>query len=76
MKRLSFESADELISYCREHEIELTVEYQDENGRQRQVVLQQDTLDDLADFFEKPKTTAYFKQEKIFYEVVAQWVRT
>ncbi|WP_139489446.1 hypothetical protein [Brevibacillus dissolubilis] len=75
MKRITFAAPEEVADYCREEDVILVVEYQDENGRQRQVKLAPDQLQDLGVYWEKPGTMAYFKKEKIFYEIVAGWTK-
>ncbi len=75
MKRISFASAEELIAHCRQENVALVVEYQDENNRQRQVTLAEDTLADVEAYLRKPNAMAYYRKDGIFYEIVAAWLR-
>ncbi|RAP30387.1 hypothetical protein C2W64_01579 [Brevibacillus laterosporus] len=74
MKRITFQNPTELAQYGREREVAITVEYRDENGKQRQVILSDERLAEIGKYLEKPNAMAYFKEEKIFYEVIAEWL--
>ncbi|QOT00823.1 hypothetical protein JNUCC42_09215 [Brevibacterium sp. JNUCC-42] len=76
MKRITFQSPAELAEYGREREIAITVEYLDENGKQRQVILSDERLAEIEEYLSKPNAMAYFKEEKIFYEVIAEWLES
>lgn len=74
MKRITFQNPTELSEYGREREVAITVEYRDENGKQRQVILSDERLAEIGEYLAKPNAMAYFKEEKIFYEVIAEWL--
>ncbi|CCF15849.1 putative uncharacterized protein [Brevibacillus laterosporus GI-9] len=75
MKRITFQTPNELADYGRERDVAITVEYRDENGKQRQVILSDEGLAEIGEYLAKPNAMAYFKEEKIFYEVNAAWLR-
>ncbi|GIO00016.1 hypothetical protein ABE137_12845 [Brevibacillus laterosporus] len=75
MKRITFQTPDELADYGRERDVAITVEYRDENGKQRQVILSDERLAEIGEYLAKPNAMAYFKEEKMFYEVMAAWLR-
>jgi hypothetical protein len=74
MKRISFATPEELREYCLREEINLIVEYRDEQNKQRQVTLAGDRLAELETCFAKPKAQAYFRKDGIFFEIVAAWL--
>jgi hypothetical protein len=73
MKRKLFATPEELRNYCQSEQISLIVEYRDEHKKQRQVVLQGDALAQLETYFAMADVMAYYRQDGIFYEVVAAW---
>ncbi|MCR8994977.1 hypothetical protein SMD22_10665 [Brevibacillus halotolerans] len=75
MKRITFQTPNELADYGRERDVAITVEYRDENGKQRQVILSDERLAEIGEYLAKTNAMAYFKEEKIFYEVNAAWLR-
>jgi len=75
MKRITFQTPNELADYGRERDVAITVEYRDENRKQRQVILSDERLAEIGEYLAKPNAMAYFKEEKIFYEVNAAWLR-
>lgn len=75
MKRISFATPEELRQHCLQEEISLVVEYRDEQNKQRQLILQGETLDRLQEVFGYPGVTAYYRKDGTFYEVVAKWLK-
>lgn len=75
MKRVRFADAQELRSFCTEAEVSLVVEFRDENKKQRQVILQGESLDQVQDYVARPEAVAYYRKDGIFYEVVATWLK-
>ena len=75
MKRITFQTPNELADYGRERDVAITVEYRDENRKQRQVILSDERLAEIGEYLAKPNAMAYFKEDKIFYEVNAAWLR-
>ncbi|KGT72788.1 hypothetical protein MA20_48245 [Bradyrhizobium japonicum] len=75
MKRVQFAAAEELRSFCKQAEVQLVLEYRDVNGKQRQVILQENDLDQVETYFTEPEVMAYYRKDGIFYEVVASWAQ-
>ncbi|MGO0060759.1 hypothetical protein ACTID9_12230 [Brevibacillus fluminis] len=74
MKRLAFATPEELTAYCMAEEVALIIEYRDEQGKQRQVTLKGDALGDLAGYFGQRDVMAYFRKDKLFYEIKPEWL--
>lgn len=75
MKRLAFATPEQLAEYCSGEHVTLIVEFTDEEGRQQQVTFQEDTLSLAGEFLQKKNAMAYFRKEKLFYEIVAEWLK-
>lgn len=73
MKRIVFATPEELIQHCENEQVSLVVEYRDEAGKQRQVVLGGERLPEAKTYIESPKAEAYYRKDGVFYEVVASW---
>jgi hypothetical protein len=75
MKRVTFATAEELRSYCQSEQLSLVIEYRDEQQKQRQVILQGDTLAQLETYLALADAMAYYRKDGIFHEVVAAWLK-
>lgn len=75
MKRLNFATVDALIQHLREEQVTLVVEYRDEAGKQRQVTLTEDRVEEVGEWLAQAKAMAYYRKDGIFYEIVAEWLK-
>lgn len=74
MKRLAFATPGEMTNYCLQEGVALIIEYNDEQGKQRQVTLKGDDLHEAATYFHEKQVMAYFRKDKIFYEIKPEWL--
>ncbi|MGD8191632.1 hypothetical protein ACQCN2_16750 [Brevibacillus ginsengisoli] len=75
MKRLKFATVEALILHLREEQVNLVVEYRDEAGKQRQVTLTQDRVEEVGELLTQSQAMAYYRKDGIFYEIVAEWLK-
>jgi hypothetical protein len=75
MKRIVFESPEELLAHCRREAVDLVIEYVDQEKKQRQIRLAAEALDleTLRQSFAQQQVMAYYRKDGIFYEIVAKW---
>lgn len=73
MKRIIFDTPEQLIEQCQKEEVSLVIEYRDEDSKQRQVILTGEKLAEAKKYLDFSKSEAYYRKDGIFYEVVAGW---
>ena len=75
MKRLKFATVEALVQHLREEQVNLVVEYRDESGKQRQFTLTPDRVEEVGELLAQTQAMAYYRKDKIFYEIVAEWLK-
>jgi hypothetical protein len=73
MKKIVFATPEELIAHCQQEEVNLVIEYRDEENKQRQVILTGDRLSEAATYLGFAKREAYYRKDGIFFEVITSW---
>lgn len=75
MKRLKFTSVGDCIQHLVEEQVQLIVEYRDEDRKQKQITLTQERIEEVGDYLSKPGAMGYYRKDGIFYEIIAEWLK-
>lgn len=75
MKRLKFASVDECIQHLIEEQVQLVVEYRDEDRKQKQITLTQELIKEVGEYLSKPGAMGYYRKDGIFFEIIAEWLK-
>ncbi len=74
MKRLLFDTVEELIKHLQEEQVNLLVEYRDEARKQKQLTLTSDRYEEVGEWLAKTGAAAYYRKDGVFYEIVPKWL--
>ncbi|MGC5327037.1 hypothetical protein [Brevibacillus sp. SYSU BS000544] len=72
MKRLKFASVEDCIQHLIEEQVQLILEYKDEDRKQKQVTLTQERIREVGEYLSKPGALGYYRKDGIFYEIIAE----
>lgn len=75
MKRLKFATVEQLIQHLIEEQVQLIVEYRDEDRKQKQITVTQERVQEVGEWLSKPSAMGYYRKDGIFYEIIVDCLK-